>query len=78
MLRSKPDGIDTSFLMRYPSFAAFQRPPSSSSPRKVEVVSETPDEVVENAVNVMLAATAQDLLTRIMASTPSFFEALVD
>jgi len=83
VLRSQPDRIDIKFLKRFPEFQRFRETEVGDA---VEVPSEisdgsvgalTPDEVMRSANRQLDAALADELVQRIQASTPAFFESLV-
>ena len=81
-LAKAPTRIDASYLEQFPSFVDFK---SATSKEEREVghptVSSgeplTPDEVMRRAHRQLEAALADDLLQRVRAGTPAFFESLV-
>jgi restriction system protein len=83
VLTSPPDKIDIRFLSQFDGFQAFRE-----GQEETEAVSEqqdaeaastnlTPDEVMRAASRQLEAALASELLQRVMAGTPAFFESLV-
>lgn len=81
VLADRPSRIDVKLLRRFPEFVDFHR----ASPRKETSVEEltetqekvTPEEMLEAAYQQIRNDLAADLLGRIKASPPSFFERLV-
>jgi restriction system protein len=83
VLASPPSHIDIKFLGRFPEFLVFRTPktkpgdptpPPGPEPPDME---ETPEEALESAYEKLNASLASDLLTRVKAASPDFFEALV-
>lgn len=83
VLRENPPAIDNAFLMRFPSFVEFRE---AAGNRRDEggtavvpplVGEETPEEALERAYLGIRETLAQDLLDRVKAGTPEFFEKLV-
>lgn len=70
--------LDNNFLMRYPSFTAFQKT-SLDVPKKDKEPSstETPQDTIEIAFQQMNTALADDLMQEIMNQDSVFFEKLV-
>jgi len=83
LLAEKPKGINYKLLLeKYPEFEAFWKAPTGPIPTAqtatTETVSvETPEETLEYAYQRIRQNLAQDLLTLVMESSPSFFEKLV-
>ncbi|OPY58490.1 MAG: Mrr restriction system protein [Pelotomaculum sp. PtaU1.Bin035] len=78
LLAENPDVIDDRFLMRYEAFRMFARPYSNEKDMPTVNPSEdTPQDVLDNAFNMINASLADDLLSEIMKQPPSFFEVLV-
>jgi restriction system protein len=84
VLKSPPAKIDIKFLEQYPEFVAFRTPKQDVEnsardfPQAVaETATETPEEALEAAHLKMSAGLASELLTRVKAGTPQFFERLV-
>ena len=84
VLKSPPSRIDIKFLEQYPEFVAFRMPKetisatsSASLPIQSEVETETPEEALEAAHVRMRAGLASELLARVKAASPQFFERLV-
>jgi restriction system protein len=83
LLATNPDRIDVQRLLTYPSFREFHRSSQSpevpnsgvaSAPATSQV---TPEEQIESAYAAMQSALRADLLQRILANSPSFFEGLI-
>jgi restriction system protein len=83
VLTNPPEKIDIRFLSQFDGFQAFRE-----GQEETEAVSEqqdaeaastnlTPDEVMRAASRQLEAALASELLQRVMAGTPAFFESLV-
>ncbi|CAN5581443.1 restriction endonuclease [soil metagenome] len=79
VLDDRPDRIDIRFLSRYPEIQAFRTRTSQprASVRGGEVGTGTPEEQLEATYSAVRAAVESDLLDRVLASSPSFFERLV-
>jgi len=82
VLNSPPARIDIKFLEQYPEFMEFRTPkaevggvPSKVPPTQPEP--ETPEETLEAAQLKMRAGLASELLDRVKAAPPQFFESLV-
>jgi restriction system protein len=80
-LRSPPSRIDIRYLHKYPEFAEWRR--RSSQTAEVDAAPEstgpvlTPQEQMDQTHRHLSAALADELLERVRACDPSFFEALV-
>jgi restriction system protein len=81
-----PERIDIKYLSRFPSFKQFREAAddkesedtvSASSPIAGVVQALTPDEVIRSANRQLEVALADELMQRIRAGTPEFFESLV-
>ncbi len=83
VLRQNPDHIDVPFLMQFPEFVASRSSKRSSSsqtspPTPDDAVNEqTPEEDLESAYSRLKQDLAQEILTRVKAAPPSFFEQTV-
>jgi restriction system protein len=86
VLSSPPERIDIRFLGRFPDFQRFRDPETESGNSVVapEIETEvhanltlTPDEVMRRAHRELEAALADDLIQRIRAGSPAFFENVV-
>jgi restriction system protein len=83
LLKSPPERIDIKFLENYPEFVAFRtRETVTENLREAEptasaVETETPEEALEAAHVRMRAGLASELLPRVKAGSPQFFERLV-
>ena len=79
-LKDKPTGMNTEYLMKYPSFQDFvkgSKDKNSITTTDNNPTLDTPQEVIENAMSQINDQLADDLMTSIMQQTPSFFERLV-
>ena len=81
VLKSRPDKIDVNMLNRYNEFREFRArrkdsdtPGEGSSPT---LPYSTPEEALDYGINAINGTLADDLLDRIMACSPAFFERLV-
>lgn len=87
ILETNPSKIDKQFLTQFPEFIEFQRKGQGEDPNHSAPFSTTetanvevelsPDEMLEASYQSLRATLAQDLLERIKAASPSFFEQLV-
>ncbi len=83
VLAKAPAKIDVSFLKQYPEFVEFQAPKKSSSApedvavEEVESGSETPEELLSSGYLKLRKQIEADLLARVKACPPEFFERLV-
>lgn len=83
VLKGPPDRIDIRWLEQYPEFIEFRRPkaaapevvPAPTVPEASDV--ETPEEALEAAHAKMKASLASEVLARVKAGSPEFFEKLV-
>lgn len=83
ILAESPRRVDIKLLKRFPSFRAFIQP-KSKPPVACEVivpVSEeersTPHDLIESAYESLLRATTEEVLARLRACSPAFFESVV-
>lgn len=82
VLAKKPAAIDTRLLNRFPEFVEFRTSARKNGDEAAATVAEncetaTPEEMLESAHQQIRGDLATDLLRRIKASPPSFFERLV-
>lgn len=83
VLTNPPEKIDIRFLSQFDGFQAFpegqEETEAASEQQDTEAASSnlTPDEVMRAASRQLEAALANELLQRVMAGTPAFFESLV-
>jgi restriction system protein len=86
VLAQKPSRIDNNFLWQFEEFRKFktassaERPPvapSASGNGAVAGSSQTPDEILREAHDELTSSLAQELLDRILAAPPEFFERLI-
>ena len=78
VLGEAPKRIDNKFLSQWPEFVAFRSAKVNEDKQTaVESSSElTPDETMRQAYNEINQSLAQELIERILNSTPAFFEVL--
>lgn len=81
VLKSCPPRIDIKFLEQYPEFVEFRTPRTETEEAAAatsrETEPETPEEALEAAHLKMRAGLASELLNRVRAASPRFFEHLV-
>ena len=82
VLASPPKRVDINFLKQFPDFLAFREASPSSKDQSTHSIDEpvsslTPDEQMRRARDQIEADLAQDMLSRIAAAPPEFFEKLV-
>jgi restriction system protein len=82
MLAAKPARIDNRLLSRFEEFRQFtdraaQPVDEAIAADLAEPAQQTPDEIMRTAHRQIEAALAQDLLDRVRASPPEFFERLI-
>jgi restriction system protein len=81
VLANPPTKIDPKYLEQWPEFVEFQNAAKSSDipAQSTELNSEktTPEEAIELAYQGLREELAQELLSRVLACSPSFFEQLV-
>ncbi len=80
-LASNPSKIDAKFLEQWPEFIEFRdvSKPSTEQAQPIELslTTTTPEEAIELAYQGLREQLAQELLSRIMSCSPTFFEQLV-
>jgi restriction system protein len=80
-LASNPVRIDAKFLEQWPEFIEFRDMSKSSTaqvlPTELPINTTTPEEAIELAYQGLREQLAQELLTRILSCSPTFFEQLV-
>ena len=81
VLQQKPATINCKFLKQFPSYLTFiGQAPGQSNEGKEETVLEstqTPLELLDASFNTLRKATAEELLTKLKACSPGFFEHVV-
>jgi restriction system protein len=84
VLSSPPPRIDKAFLLRYPSFQEFVRPKEPTdaskellSPLGETIETRTPRERIDAAAAELAEDLADELLAKVKAGSPRFFEGLV-
>jgi len=83
VLAQKPAVINVKFLKQFPSYLAFiGKSPSGDAPEAVDITTteeehRTPLELIDSAFLTLKQATADDLLTKLKACSPTFFESVV-
>jgi restriction system protein len=82
VLRQQPDAINMKLLEQFPEFVAFrtssaqQKKHGRDEPEPV-LYEQTPEETLEAGYQTLRQQLAQELLQRVRASSPKFFERLV-
>lgn len=81
VLSQKPSTVNCKFLKQFPSYLKFiSQTPNQEGEGKEETVIEstqTPLELMDASFNTLRKATAEELLTRLHACSPAFFEQVV-
>jgi len=78
VLQNPPEEISVKFLSQYPEFQEFRsRSSKNSEDESEEVDSDTPEETLESSYLTIRKNLASEVLERVMACTPRFFEHLV-
>jgi restriction system protein len=85
VLANSPPHIDSEFLSQFPEFIQFReraRAPSVSTPSGATATAapiqpQTPDEIIRSTVSQIEATLRKELLDRILAAPPVFFESLI-
>jgi restriction system protein len=80
VLADPPERITVRYLMRYPGVVAFRRNAQAAAPAAAEDLSDTiatPDEELRAAHAKIETALRADLLERVLAAPPAFFESLI-
>jgi restriction system protein len=80
VLHSPPARIDIKFLEQFPEFRAFRAPSAEHTPPGQLAPAhepETPEETLEDSYAKIKVGLASELLTRVKAASPQFFERLV-
>ena len=82
VLKAPPSRIDIKFLSQYPEFVEFRAPKGEGQPPTGPVAPEppdagTPEEILEAAHARIETSLASEILTRVKAGSPAFFERLV-
>lgn len=81
VLAEKPTAINTKYLRRFKEFVEFQTPkkPAGGDDQEngEETTVQTPEEILEQAYQKIQKTLAQELLAKVMAQAPDFFERLV-
>ena len=82
VLKAPPGRIDIKFLGQYPEFIEFRRPKRDAQALSVPAAPEAPDaenpeEALEAAHAKIEASLAAEVLARVKAGSPTFFEGLV-
>lgn len=82
VLSANPERIDNRFLSRFEEFRQFSDRPAQSTddevvPEPADATEQTPDEIMRAAHRRIEAALAEELLDRVRAAPPDFFERLI-
>jgi restriction system protein len=78
-LKKNPSGIDNKYLAQFPEFLEFKTPKHErhESGTSTEVQALDPEEAIEDAYQALRTGVEADLLSRLKAGSPEFFEQLV-
>jgi restriction system protein len=85
-LADRPTRVDNEYLLKFPEFIQFRergRPERESEGaivgdvHSVPLASETPDELLRSTIRQIETALRKELLDRILAAPPAFFEGLI-
>lgn len=79
VLKEPPKAINSAYLMQFPEFVKFQRATDQTTDTKSLKIDQkrTPEEILDDAYSELRLQLAQDILTRVKACDPTFFEKLV-
>ncbi len=82
VLAANPESIDNRFLSRFEEFRQFSDRSAQSTddevvPEPANAAEQTPDEIMRGAHRRIEAALAEELLDRVRAAPPDFFERLI-
>ena len=83
ILKKNLDSINVNFLKQFPEFVEFQTAKRGDEETETETETteeqstQTPEETLETAYQKIRKSLAQDLINRVMALSPAFFERLV-
>lgn len=80
VVKSKPTSIDVKFLKQFSEFIEFQSAKREDEQINTEMSdenSQTPEEALETAYQKIRKSIAQDLITKVLTLSPTFFEKLV-
>lgn len=80
VLGEKPERVDSKYLERFQEFTEFRtrrRTPDAAATEEVLSDITTPEEMLEQAHSKLRASLAADILGRVRAASPRFFERLV-
>jgi len=82
VLAANPERIDNRFLSRFEEFRQFSDRSAQSTddevvPEPADAAEQTPDEIMRAAYRRIEAALAEELLDRVRAAPPDFFERLI-
>ncbi len=78
VIDQRPGQVDIKFLMRFPEFQEFRtRASSKTASTAIEESQATPEEILESTFDSIRQSVEADLLERVKAAPPIFFEQLV-
>lgn len=77
VLADKPKRIDVKYLSKFPELVAFRSHGAAPIPESTQVATQTPDELLDATYAALRGNVEADLLDRVLASPPDFFEQLV-
>jgi restriction system protein len=78
-LKKNPRGIDNKYLAQFPEFLEFKTPrhDKPENATATEALALDPEEAIENGYQALRTSVENDLLSRLKAGSPDFFEQLV-
>ncbi len=79
LLEEKHATIDDNLLMKFESFREFKEPSNVTDVQTVKPIDtdKTPQDLLDEAYEIINKSLADDLLSEVMKQTPDFFEAMV-
>lgn len=80
VLAEGPPKVDLAYLGKYPELKTFREgsgKPVGGSPPTVAPAAQTPDEAIEANYQTLRSSVEQELIARVKAADPAFFEGLV-
>jgi len=79
VLKQNRESINIAFLKQFPSFVEFHnfKKEENGEIDSEEIITQTPEENLENAYQRLRKSLAEDLLNKVITLPPSFFERLV-
>ena len=79
VIQKHPNAINIAYLEQFPEFATFRTKTQTQILEKTQLApaNQTPEETLEASYSTLRQQLAEDLLERVKACTPAFFETLV-